>query len=139
VMGANVDLTGLEGECVPWSEAAELEQLHRMDIGLMPIPDSQWARGKCALKALQYLGVGAPAVVSDVGVNSDAVPDGLCGFVVRTNREWLDRLTLLLRDSNRRLEMGKAGREHVAQNYSAEAWSPRIAKRLRELAGKSTS
>jgi glycosyltransferase involved in cell wall biosynthesis len=133
VMGANVDLSGLEGECIPWSEASEVAGLHRMDIGLMPIPDSDWARGKCALKALQYLAVGTPAVVSDVGVNAQAVPHGRCGFVVRTPEEWTKYLLQLLNHPAQRQEFGRSGREHVMQNYSAETWAPRIAQILKGL------
>jgi glycosyltransferase involved in cell wall biosynthesis len=133
VMGADVDLSGLEGECLPWSEESEVAGLHRMDIGLMPIPDSPWARGKCALKALQYLAVGVPAVVSDVGVNAQAVPHGQCGFVVRTPEEWTQSLHQLLKDPAQRHAFGRAGREHVIQHYSAEAWAPRIAEILKSV------
>jgi glycosyltransferase involved in cell wall biosynthesis len=111
-----------------------------MDIGLMPSPDTVWARGKCALKALQYLAIGIPAVASDVGVNAQAVPDGQCGFVVRTPEEWRARLLELLQDPARCRRLGHAGREHVIRNYSAEVWTPRIAERLRLLVeGQSTS
>jgi glycosyltransferase involved in cell wall biosynthesis len=140
VMGAKVDLSGLDGECIPWSEETEIAGLHRMDIGLMPSPDTVWARGKCALKALQYLAIGIPAVASDVGVNAQAVPDGECGFVVRTPEEWRARLLDLLKDPARCRRLGHAGREHVIRNYSAEAWTPRIAETLHMLAhGQATS
>ncbi len=136
VMGAKVDLSGLDGECIPWSEETEIAGLHRMDIGLMPSPDTVWARGKCALKALQYLAIGIPAVASDVGVNAQAVPDGRCGFVVRTPEEWRTRLRELLGDRARCRRLGHAGREHVIHNYSAEVWTPRIAETLRTLASR---
>jgi glycosyltransferase involved in cell wall biosynthesis len=134
IVGAEIDLQGLEGECVPWSAESEVPLLHRMDIGLMPLPDNPWTRGKCACKALMYLGVETAAVVSDVGVNRDAVPDGRCGFVVQDDEEWLARLGTLLEDRDLRIRMGKAGRVHVAQNYSAEVWAPRIASSLRAVA-----
>lgn len=136
VVGATVPLDGLEGECIRWTPEEEVRQVHRMDIGLMPLPDTPWTRGKCALKALQYLAVGVPAIVSDVGVNRDAVPDGTCGYVVRSEREWVDRLLQLLGDPAMRRRMGEAGRRHVEMNYSGEAWAPRIADGLRGLAGE---
>jgi glycosyltransferase involved in cell wall biosynthesis len=105
-----------------------------MDVGLMPLEDDMWTRGKCALKALQYSGVGVPAVVSDVGVNREAVVDGETGYVVRTDEEWLEALTRLLGDRAKRIQMGKAGRVHVRKHFSAEVWAPRIAERLRHLA-----
>lgn len=134
VVGAEVELGGLEGECIPWSPEIELPALHDMDVGLMPLEDIEFARGKCALKALQYSGVGVPAVVSDVGVNREAVIDGETGYVVRTDEQWLEALTRLLEDRAMRLQMGRAGRAHVAKHFSAEVWAPRIAKRLRRLA-----
>lgn len=136
VMGASVDLDGLEGECLPWSPEMEVPTLHRMDIGIMPLRDTAWARGKCALKALQYLAVGVPAVVSDVGENARAVPNGKCGFVVRTPEEWKTRLLELLKNPGLRMQFGSAGRQHVEQHYSAEVWVPRIAETLRSLAGR---
>jgi glycosyltransferase involved in cell wall biosynthesis len=134
VVGARIELEGLEGECRPWTAATEVASLHEMDVGLMPLDDTPWSRGKCALKALQYLAVGMPAVVADVGVNAAAVPDGRAGFVVRTDEEWADRLTALLRDPALRRRLGAAGRAHVAQHYSGEAWAPRIGARLHALA-----
>lgn len=132
VIGATVDLSGLRGECVPWTVANEVAQIQRIDIGLMPHPDTPWTRGKCATKALQYLAVGSPAVVSDVGMSAEAVPDGNCGYVVRGDA-WLAPLLALLRDPAKRLCMGAAGRVHVEQHYSAEACVPRFARRIREI------
>jgi glycosyltransferase involved in cell wall biosynthesis len=133
VVGASIDLQGVHGDCIAWTAETEVSSLHRMDIGLMPIPDTPWSRGKCAAKAIQYLGVGVPAVVSDVGVNGIAVPDGVAGFVVRTDAEWAMRLTQMLDDASLRRRLGKTGREHIAANYSAEAWAPRIAATLQDL------
>lgn len=126
VMGADIDLGGLEGRCIPWSADIELSTIQQMDIGLMPLPDNPWTRGKCALKAIQYLAVGSPAVVSDVGVNSRAVPHEECGFVVDSEDEWLDALATLLDDHNLRADMGRTGRSHVERNFSARAWAPTL-------------
>lgn len=134
VVGAEIDLGDLPGRCMPWSSETELASVHAMDVGIMPLDDDEWSRGKCALKALQYLAAGVPAVVSDVGVNRDAVPDGKAGFVVDDEQGWLDRLGRLLSDPQLRLEMGQRGRAHVRAHFSAEAWAPRIAERLRGLA-----
>jgi len=135
-VGAQFDLSGLEGECVPWTASTEVPTLHRMDIGVMPLPDTPWARGKCALKALQYLAVGIPAVVSDVGVSAQVVPHETCGFVVRTPDQWKRRLLELIGDPTLRRRLGYAGREHVRRSYSAESWTPKIASTLRNLVGK---
>jgi len=134
VMGADVDLVGLEGRCIPWSADHEVEVVQKMDIGLMPLPDNRWTRGKCALKALQYLAVGSPAVVSDVGMNDSAVPHGECGYVVDSESEWMDALTTLLEDEDKRADMGRAGRRHIEGHYSARAWAPDLERILRDAA-----
>jgi len=139
IVGAQIDLGSLEGQCIPWSPEIEVPALQAMDVGLMPLDYDMWARGKCALKALQYSGVGVPAVVSDVGVNREAVVDGETGYVVRTDEEWLEALARLLKDRPKRIQMGKAGRTHVRKHFSAEVWAPRIAERLRNLAEGLTS
>ncbi|MCH7737614.1 MAG: glycosyltransferase, partial [Chloroflexi bacterium] len=77
----------------------------------MPLPDSPWTQGKCALKALQYMAVGIPAVVSDVGINSEAVLDGECGFVVRNESEWMDRIQTLLSNRALRRQLGDSARK----------------------------
>lgn len=134
VMGADLDLGDVDGTCVPWSANQEVSTIQNMDIGLMPLPDNRWTRGKCALKALQYLAVGSPAVVSDVGMNRRAVPDGECGYVVDTEDEWLDALGTLLEDESLRKKMGRAGRTHLEENFSARAWVPTVESILRDAA-----
>lgn len=138
VVGAQVDLEawGITGECLPWQADQETARFHRMDMGVMPLPDTPWSRGKCALKALQYLAAGVPAVVSDVGVNAQAVPSGKVGIVIKDPTEWIPALTKLLDDVELRRGMGRAGRTWVEEQYSAAAWSPVIGRRLRELAKK---
>jgi glycosyltransferase involved in cell wall biosynthesis len=139
VMGADLDLGGLEGRCIPWSADIEVSAIQKMDIGLMPLPDNPWTRGKCALKAIQYLAVGSPAVVSDVGVNARAVPHEECGFVVDSEDEWLEALATLLDDHYLRAEMGRAGRSHVERNFSARAWVPTLERLLHDAADQTNS
>ncbi|WP_242916353.1 glycosyltransferase family 4 protein [Pontibacter liquoris] len=103
---------------LPWREETELEDLRQIDIGLMPLPDNEWARGKCAFKALQYMALGIPAVVSAVGANLVAVPDVEAGYTCRTPEEWYAHLEQLLLQPERRLRMGQKGQAWVAQHYS---------------------
>lgn len=133
VIGVDMDLEahGVRGHCVPWSAETEVESTMQIDIGLMPLADTAWARGKCALKAIQYQAFGTPAVVSDVGVNSDVVIDGETGFLVEPGGDWAPALRKLLSDRTLRHEMGRKGRAHVTENYSAAVVAAKIASDLR--------
>ncbi len=135
VIGAEIDLAahGVRGRCVPWSAETEVEVTSRIDVGLMPLPDTPWARGKCALKAIQYLGLGIPAVVSDVGVNRDVVRDGESGYVVAPGGDWKSPLGRLLADPALRRRMGLRGRDHVVGTYSAAVVGARVARDIAAL------
>src|SRR5262249_21194794 len=98
VIGARAEIEGLANQYIPWRAESESDDLGRLDVGLMPIPDDDWCRGKCGMKALQYMALGIPAVVSPVGVNATIVRDGVNGFHARTEEEWIDRIIRLLDD-----------------------------------------
>jgi glycosyltransferase involved in cell wall biosynthesis len=99
----------------------------------MPLTDDPWSSGKCAMKAIQYLGVGIPAVVSPVGANRDVIEDGVTGFHARSEDEWVRALERCLDDENLRRRLGQAGRSAVVARYSAEAQAPRVGSLLRSL------
>ena len=128
------EIPGVDVECRPWSAESEVRDLWDMDVGIMPLPDEPWARGKCGMKAIQYMGIGIPAVVSPVGANREIVEDGVTGFHAASEAAWTDRLELLLGDGSLRQRMGKAARESVRTSYSAEAQAPRLAEILRQVA-----
>ena len=109
-----------------WSLEEEEADLKSFDIGLMPLSDDLWSRGKCGLKILQYQSVGIPVVCTPVGVNRDIVEDGINGFWARSEDEWGDRLLKLIREEELRREMGLKGREMVERNYSVAINGPRI-------------
>jgi glycosyltransferase involved in cell wall biosynthesis len=129
-----VSWDGLEVECRPWTAESELRDLWDMDIGIMPLPDEPWARAKCGMKAIQYMGAGIPAVVSPVGVNREIVTPGLNGEHAATPEDWVDALESLLRDVPRRERMGAAAYETVARAYSAEVQAPRVGAILKAAA-----
>ncbi len=123
----------------PWSLHSELGTLQEFDLGLMPYPDSEWARGKCAFKALLYMSVGIPAVCSDVGMASEMIDSGANGFLARSEDDWYDILDLLANDRQARERVGRAGRELVSSQYSLERHAPRLLDVLLcAAAGKST-
>ncbi len=109
-----------------WTYEDEIVDLHTFDIGLMPLTDDPWSRGKCGFKLLQYMAVGIPAVCSPVGVNSEIVTDGLNGFLAGEEDEWLEKLGALIKDIQLRSEMGKLARETVKKRYSTEVNSKKI-------------
>jgi glycosyltransferase involved in cell wall biosynthesis len=132
-------LPGLTVEFRPWQLEQEVELLQDCHIGIMPLPDTEWARGKCALKLLQYMSVGMAAVASPVGVNREIISDGETGYFAVTEQDWRDRLTRLCQDAVLREEMGRAARTAVGERYSLNAWGPRLAKQYQEIANEARS
>ena len=109
-----------------WSLEREIEDLKSFDIGVSPLSDDLWSRGKCGLKILQYYGVGIPVVCTPVGVNRDLVEDGVNGYWAENDDQWEDRLLRLIQEERLRREMGRNGRRAVEQAYSLEVNASRI-------------
>jgi glycosyltransferase involved in cell wall biosynthesis len=126
-------LNGVEVECRPWRAETEAEDLWEIDVGIMPLFDDAWARGKCAMKAIQYLGVARPAVVSPVGANREVVPHGVCGLHASSEEDWVRALDALLADADLRRRLGAEGRRRVVSHYSAEVQAPRVEAILRDV------
>ncbi len=121
-------------DIIPWSEDTEVSSIQSMDIGVMPLTDTPWARGKCGYKLIQYMACGLPVVASPVGVNKDIVEHGVNGFLAETDEEWRSAIETLLSDVELRRRMGKAGRKKMEEAYSLEVWGPRVAQMLRRVA-----
>ena len=109
---------------VPWQKATEIADLLTFHVGLMPLEDDPWAKGKCAFKALQYMALGIPALVSPVGMNTEVVQDGYNGYVCRTSADWHQCLTQLLINAAHRQVLGAAARTTIEQRYSVVANTP---------------
>lgn len=112
------DFTKIKCSWEPWSAKGEVEITSKIDIGIMPIPDDNWSKGKCAAKALQYMALGIPAVCSDVGANKEVINHGVNGFLAKTKDEWLKYLGILIKDVNTREKLGEEARMTVVNNYS---------------------
>ncbi|NLN92610.1 MAG: glycosyltransferase family 4 protein [Candidatus Hydrogenedens sp.] len=122
-----------------WTLEREIDFLQEADIGLMPLEDTPRARGKCAFKALQYMGVGTPVVLSPVGMNSEVVRPGVTGYLAHTPDEWERALETLIRDAAKRESLGRAARSFVEEHYSIDAWFPAFRALLLEVARKEKS
>jgi glycosyltransferase involved in cell wall biosynthesis len=118
-------------EVVPWSEDNEVAMINRMDIGIMPLRDGPWERGKCGYKIIQYMACGLPVVASAVGTNSDIVRHDENGFLAADASEWEGHLSQLVTDWSLRSRLGQAGRSSVENEYSLKAQAPRLAEVLR--------
>ena len=120
-------------ESLPFSLATEIEDLRTIDVGLMPAPDNDWTRGKCAFKAIQYMALGIPTVVSPVGMATELVTHNVNGFWARTPEEWFTALDQLVCDLQIRKRFSEAGRMTVETRYSLQAWAPRLKELLLQL------
>ncbi len=121
-------------EWVPWSPEVEVPFLQALDIGLMPLADTPWARGKCSFKMLQYLACGVPAVVSPVGMNCEVLAQGDVGLGAADPDAAAAAMLALLADPDRRARMGQAGRDVVTTYYAVDVVAPRLAAILRDVA-----
>lgn len=131
---ATYDLPGVDVVCTPWQAATEVSDLQSIDIGLMPLPDDKWTRGKCGFKALQYISLAIPAICSPVGVNSTIIRDGENGFLADDPSEWIEKITQLLHSADLRQKLGIAGRETVERGYSAKVIAPKVLQTFRTAA-----
>jgi len=135
ICSAFPDWPDVEVERIPWSEATEAASLAAAHIGVMPLTDDEWARGKCAFKLLQYMAASLPCVASPVGANTEAVIDGVNGFHARGLEEWEQNLDRLINSTQLRARMGDAGHAHVTERYSMSAYRANYLKLLTRLAG----
>ncbi len=121
----------------PWSAETEIDELSQFDIGIMPMPDDRWARGKCAMKALQYMAMGIATICSEVGANRELISHGENGLLSATAEEWVENLTRLIGDAGLRAELGKAGRRTIEDRYSMNRSAELFARVVRQtLEGK---
>ena len=122
---------GIRGQA--WNEATEVRDLSDLDIGVMPLPDDEWARGKCGLKGLQYMALEIPTVMSPVGVNTEIIDDGVNGFLADGQDEWFAKLSRLIESESLRRELGSASRKTVESRYSVRSQQDRYLSLLSGL------
>lgn len=131
--GGAVDLPGVQVEIISWTEATEVAKISDCQVGVMPLLDSTWERGKCGYKLVQYMACALPVVASRVGVNSEIVMDGENGFLASSSGEWLEALGKLLQSARLRAQMGAAGRRKIEDEYCTQRTGPRLASLLHSV------
>ncbi len=134
ICSAFPDWRDVHVERVAWSEATEADSLAGAHIGVMPLSDDEWARGKCAFKLLQYMAASLPCVASPVGANTEAVIDGFNGFHARSLEDWERGLERLIASAQLRAQLGANGRKHVVQHYAMRDYQKRYLALLTRLA-----
>ena len=115
---AELNITG-----TPWSAETEVGTIASFDIGIMPLPNDEWSKGKCAMKGLQYMGLQVPAVLTAIGMNNDLIEDGVNGYLADSESQWIDKLSALIENSELRQKIGSAGRQTIEKKYSCQALS----------------
>ena len=129
-----IELKDVPLELIAWNENTEIDEIRRFDVGIMPLTDEPWARGKCGFKLIQYMACGLPVVASPVGVNSEIVNDQINGYLASTADEWLYALDSLMADADLRRRMGAAGRKQVEEKYCLAVTAPRFVELLKQCA-----
>ena len=134
VMGApeysNKEL-GIKG--IPWTSETEVSILESFDIGIMPLPDDEWVKGKCGLKGLSYMSVEVPTIMSAVGVNTKIINEGINGMLAKTEEEWFDKLSALIDSFDLRKRLGQQGRATIIEKYSVESQQNNYLNSFNEL------
>jgi glycosyltransferase involved in cell wall biosynthesis len=132
VVGArDVPFPGVRGEVRAWSEATEVEDILSFDVGIMPLPDDPWERGKCGYKLIQYMACARPVIASPVGVNRHIVEPSVNGFLAASMGEWRSALENLAASPDLRARLGTAGREKVESSFCTQVTAPRLAAILK--------
>lgn len=139
VVGGGPSAAGIEGiSAIEWSEAGEIAAVQAMDIGLMPLLDRPFERGKCGYKLIQYMACGLPVIASPVGVNREIVEDGATGLLATGPDAWAAGLRRLLADPALRQRMGEAGRRRAVAHYSLASQQDRLLETLRTAAASAS-
>lgn len=132
--GGTDSLTQIPKTILPWSEETEAADVHRFDVGIMPLPDGPFEKGKCGYKLIQYMAAGIPVVASPVGINCQIVEPGVNGFLASSESEWTQALEYLRDNPEKRKQMGIAGRKKVETEYDLAVTAPQLLHLLESAA-----
>jgi glycosyltransferase involved in cell wall biosynthesis len=129
----SIAMDGVNIEFKKWRLEDEIEDLRGIDIGIMPLDDSLWAKGKCGYKILQYMGAGVPVVASPVGINVEFIRHGENGFLATSNEDWMSSLELLIKDPEMRKNFGVKGRQILEERYSLKRYAEKYSSIIRHM------
>ena len=122
IMGdATYENEELEIKGIAWSSETEAAVISTFDIGIMPLPNDQWVKGKCGLKGLSYMSLEVPTIMSNIGVNPEIIEDGVNGFLADSEEEWINKISLLIESFELRKKLGENARKTVLERYSTES------------------
>ncbi|WP_020676310.1 glycosyltransferase family 4 protein [Geopsychrobacter electrodiphilus] len=136
VIGAKFAEKDLDVSCRLWSEKSETTEIQNFDIGVMPLLNSPWERGKCGYKLVQYMACGVPVIASPVGVNREIVRHGVNGYLAESTMEWVTAFRQICSNSQMRHSLGLEGRHTVEDHYCLQVTAPRLARLLKETANR---
>ena len=134
VGSGQISLDKVTTEIRPWSEESEVNDIHSFDVGIMPLANTPWERGKCGFKLIQYMACSKPVVASAVGMNCEIVDHGINGFLAHDIKDWLVALDTLHAQPDLCHRMGQAGRKKVEARYSLQVTAPRLLELIQEAA-----
>ncbi|MBU1147844.1 MAG: glycosyltransferase family 4 protein, partial [Candidatus Omnitrophica bacterium] len=136
IIGASnydIRIDGVNIVNLEWNLKDDIRQFQSLDIGVYPLPEDEWIRGKTGFKTIQYMSVGVPCVVSDVGANRDIVKDGINGYLAKTEDEWIEKLSILIDSHELRQRIGSAGRITAEEKFSVKANAPRYLEIIKRI------
>lgn len=132
----SLEIEGINLVIKDWALDTEVENLQDFDIGIMPLPDDKWSRGKGGYKLLQYMAVGIPCVASPVGINSALIKEGVNGYLANSEDQWYDKLETLIKNRALRESMGVSGRKIVEERYSLEVNAPKLIELIEKIGAR---
>jgi glycosyltransferase involved in cell wall biosynthesis len=135
-VGEPLSIGGVSIQHEPWTMDREIELFNTCDVGVYPLADDEWSKGKCGFKAIEFMACGVPVIASAVGVNRDIIQDGINGFLAASEHEWVDKIGRLLDDPALRRRFADAGRRTVENRYSLHVNAPKLAETLRTVAAR---
>lgn len=121
IIDIDIDIPELDLKSTMWEAETEITELNKIDIGIMPLPNDKWSKGKCGFKGIQYMALGKPTVMSPVGVNTEIIDDGINGYLANSDDEWIEKLEKLIDSNELRKQLGEAGKQTIIKNYSVES------------------